>query len=164
MRLTTKGRYAVTAMLDLALHSNNNPTTLADVAERQGISLSYLEQLFSRLRKNNLVKSIRGPGGGYVLNSPASDITIAQVIKSVDENIDSTKCGGDKNCHNKRACLTHDLWMELSASIYTFLNDVSLQSLIDRQDKDKVLAAMTQPSKQVTKTLGAEFLVSSVRP
>ena len=109
MRLTTKGRYAVTAMLDLAFHSQIKPVTLTDIAARQTISLSYLEQLFSRLRRANMVKGFRGPGGGYTLGGKASDINIADIIAAVDEPLDATKCGGDANCQKEQACLTHDL-------------------------------------------------------
>ena len=133
MRLTTKGRYAVTAMLDLAIHHGNGPIALADIAQRQGISLSYLEQLFSRLRKRSLVSSVRGPGGGYNLARGASDIHIAEVITAVDENVDTTRCGGAHNCQNEGPCLTHDLWHELSTRIYEYLNRISLQDLVDRK-------------------------------
>lgn len=162
MKLTTKGRYAVTAMLDLTLHNEDRATTLADIADRQGISLSYLEQLFARLRKKGLVISVRGPGGGYKLSLPPTEISVANIIKSVDENLDSTGCGGAKNCKNEKACLTHDLWIELSNSIYDFLNGVSLQDLIDKQDKTKITDILnTKPKKNRP---GAEFLMSSVRP
>ncbi|MGZ8904020.1 MAG: Rrf2 family transcriptional regulator, partial [Methylobacter sp.] len=114
MRLTTKGRYAVTAMLDLAFHSQIKPVTLTDIATRQTISLSYLEQLFARLRRANMVKGIRGPGGGYTLSGLAVDINIADIIAAVDEPIHATKCGGEGNCQKNQACLTHDLWMGLS--------------------------------------------------
>ena len=133
MKLTTKGRYAVTAMLDLALHNEKGPVTLADIADRQGISLSYIEQLFSRLRKKELVSSVRGPGGGYSLASPAADVHIAEVISAVDEVVDATRCGGAGNCHNNERCLTHDLWHDLSARIYEYLSDISLQDLVDRK-------------------------------
>lgn len=133
MRLTTKGRYAVTAMLDLALHQGEGPITLADIAQRQGISLSYLEQLFSRLRKKALVSSVRGPGGGYSLGRPAGEIFVAQVITAVDESVDTTKCGGAHNCHDSQQCLTHDLWHELSCRIHDYLNGISLQDLVNRK-------------------------------
>ena len=129
MRLTTKGRYAVTAMLDLAIHQDVGPIALADIAQRQGISLSYLEQLFSRLRKQSLVSSVRGPGGGYNL----ADIFIAEVISAVDENVDTTRCGGALNCQENGPCLTHDLWHDLSERIYDYLNRISLQDLVDRK-------------------------------
>ena len=133
MKLTTKGRYAVTAMLDLALHYGEGPITLADIAQRQGISLSYLEQLFSRLRKQSLVSSVRGPGGGYSLGKEAREIFIGEVIAAVDENMDTTKCHGAHNCQNNERCLTHDLWSDLSDQIYTYLNNISLQDLMDRK-------------------------------
>ena len=132
MRLTTKGRYAVTAMLDLALHQGQGPITLADIAERQGISLSYLEQLFARLRKRALVASVRGPGGGYSLGRDAAGIFVAEVITAVDESVDTTRCGGAHNCQNNQRCLTHDLWHDLSERIYEYLNQISLQDLVDR--------------------------------
>lgn len=132
MRLTTKGRYAVTAMLDLALHQGQGPITLADIAERQGISLSYLEQLFARLRKRTLVESVRGPGGGYSLGRDASRIFVAEVITAVDESVDTTRCGGAHNCQNNQRCLTHDLWHDLSERIYEYLNQISLRDLVDR--------------------------------
>lgn len=133
MRLTTKGRYAVTAMLDLAMHHGNGPTALADIARRQGISLSYLEQLFARLRRQGLVSSVRGPGGGYNLAREGGDIHIAEVIAAVDENLDTTRCGGAGNCHNDGPCLTHDLWQDLSDRIYDYLSHVSLQDLVNRK-------------------------------
>ena len=132
MRLTTKGRYAVTAMLDLALHQGQGPITLADIAERQGISLSYLEQLFARLRKRALVASVRGPGGGYSLGRDASQVFVAEVIAAVDESVDTTRCGGAHNCQNNQRCLTHDLWQDLSERIYEYLNQISLRDLVDR--------------------------------
>lgn len=138
MRLTTKGRYAVTAMLDLAIHHGKGPTALADIAQRQGISLSYLEQLFSRLRKRSLVSSVRGPGGGYNLARNASEIHIAEVIAAVDENVDTTRCGGAHNCQNDRPCLTHDLWQDLSTRIYQYLNRISLQDLVERSGGEDV--------------------------
>ena len=133
MRLTTKGRYAVTAMLDLALNHGEGPITLADIAQRQGISLSYLEQLFSRLRKQQLVSSVRGPGGGYSLGRAASEIFVAQVITAVDETVDTTRCGGAHNCHNNQRCLTHDLWQDLSRRIHTSLSQISLHDLMQRR-------------------------------
>jgi len=133
VRLTTKGRYAVTAMLDLAMHQGAGPTALADIARRQGISLSYLEQLFARLRRRGLVSSVRGPGGGYNLAREGSGIHVAEVIAAVDENLDTTRCGGAGNCHNDGPCLTHDLWQDLSDRIYDYLSHVSLQELVDRR-------------------------------
>ncbi len=138
MKLTTKGRYAVTAMLDLALHYGEGPITLADIAQRQGISLSYLEQLFSRLRKRSLVSSVRGPGGGYSLGKEAREIYVGEVISAVDENMDTTKCHGVGNCQNNERCLTHDLWSDLSNQIYNYLNNISLQDLMDRKAVQEV--------------------------
>lgn len=132
MKLTSKGRYAVTAMLDLALHSQKGPVTLAGISERQGISLSYLEQIFTRLRKQGLVTSTRGPGGGYSLSRPAPELMVADVVTAVDENVDATRCGGEANCHGGERCLTHDLWMDLSDQIHNFLSSISLGDLVER--------------------------------
>ena len=140
MKLTTKGRYAVTAMLDLALHEAKGPVNLADIAKRQEISLAYLEQLFAKLRKNGLVDSIRGPGGGYRLKKPAVDISISEVINAVDEPVDATRCGGQQNCQGDLRCLTHDLWMELSEHIFTFLNSTTLGDLVQRKNVQVVSA------------------------
>ncbi|MBL3616757.1 MAG: Fe-S cluster assembly transcriptional regulator IscR [gamma proteobacterium endosymbiont of Lamellibrachia anaximandri] len=145
MKLTTKGRYAVTAMLDLALHYGKGPITLADIAQRQGISLSYLEQLFSRLRKKALVSSVRGPGGGYSLGREAGEIHIGEVITAVDENMDTTRCHGAHNCQNNERCLTHDLWQDLSNQIYSYLNKISLQDLMDRQAVREVSTRQDHP-------------------
>ncbi len=133
MRLTTKGRYAVTAMLDLAYHSEKKPVTLTDIAKRQNISLSYLEQLFARLRRAGMVEGVRGPGGGYQLNRDVSQINIAEIITAVDETIDSTRCGGKANCQTAQPCLTHDLWMGLSEQIRAYLSTISLQDLLQRK-------------------------------
>lgn len=140
MRLTTKGRYAVTAMLDLALHYEQGPITLADISQRQGISLSYLEQLFSKLRKSGLVDSTRGPGGGYRLSREAAAIPIADVITAVDEKVDATRCGGLANCQEDERCLTHELWADLSEQIYDFLSHISLAQLVQRKDVREVAA------------------------
>ncbi|MDP2110112.1 MAG: Fe-S cluster assembly transcriptional regulator IscR [Thiobacillus sp.] len=141
MRLTTKGRFAVTAMLDLALRGGKNPVTLAGISERQDISLSYLEQLFSRLRRHELVESVRGPGGGYYLARPLGDVSVADIIRAVDEPIDSTQCGGKENCQDEHRCMTHDLWVGLNAHIYDYLDNVTLATLVARQEgcKEKVL-------------------------
>jgi Rrf2 family iron-sulfur cluster assembly transcriptional regulator len=134
MRLTTKGRFAVTAMIDLALRQNNGPVTLAAISQRQQISLSYLEQLFGKLRRHELVESTRGPGGGYTLGRKAADITVADIIVSVDEPIDATQCGGKENCMGDgHRCMTHELWAALNAKMVDFLDSVSLQSLVDDQ-------------------------------
>ena len=130
MRLTTRGRYAVTAMLDLALHDQSGPVALSEIADRQGISLSYLEQLFSRLRKRGLVDGTRGPGGGYRLMKSVNLISVADVIDAVDETVDATKCGGQQNCQGEQRCLTHDLWAGLSTQIRNFLGNVSLHELV----------------------------------
>lgn len=134
MRLTTKGRYAVTAMLDLALHAERGPVSLADISERQGISLSYLEQLFARLRRFNLVKSVRGPGGGYQLMQNTAQISVAQVVDAVDESLDATRCEGKGDCHHGEVCLTHHLWEDLSRQIHVFLSGISLADLVGRLD------------------------------
>ncbi|MBU1223495.1 MAG: Fe-S cluster assembly transcriptional regulator IscR [Gammaproteobacteria bacterium] len=141
MRLTTKGRFAVTAMLDLALRGGKNPVTLAGISERQDISLSYLEQLFSRLRRHELVESVRGPGGGYYLARPLAEVSVADIIRAVDEPIDATQCGGKENCHDEHRCLTHDLWTGLNAHIYDYLANVTLATLVAKQDecKEKVM-------------------------
>ena len=134
MKLTTKGRYAVTAMLDLALHAQSGPVSLAAISSRQEISLSYLEQLFSRLRKQDLVTSTRGPGGGYRVSRDLGQVAISEIIKAVNESVDATQCGGRENCHSHGRCLTHDLWEGLSEQIEEFLSGVSLQDLIDNQN------------------------------
>ncbi|HEW97268.1 MAG: Fe-S cluster assembly transcriptional regulator IscR [Candidatus Parabeggiatoa sp. nov. 3] len=136
MRLTTKGRYAVTAMLDLAINQDQGPITLSDISQRQGISLSYLEQLFSRLRKKDLVDSTRGPGGGYRLSRPAKSIAIADVIAAVDEAVDATRCQGQKNCQDSRACLTHQLWTDLSEQIREFLDGITLAQVLDKRPQE----------------------------
>ncbi|WPL15364.1 HTH-type transcriptional regulator IscR [Thiorhodovibrio winogradskyi] len=133
MRLTTKGRYAVTAVLDLAIHQGQGPIALADIARRQGISLSYLEQLFAKLRRQRLVCSVRGPGGGYNLARETDEIKVAEIIAAVDEHVDATKCGGAGDCYNDGPCLTHDLWLDLSHSIYEYLNKISLKDLVERR-------------------------------
>jgi len=152
MRLTSKGRYAVTAMLDLALHVQDGPVTLAGISERQGISLSYLEQLFTRLRKQGLVSSTRGPGGGYSLSRPAGDITVSQVVAAVDESVDATRCGGSGDCHDGRRCLTHELWAELSEQIHSFLSEISLGDLVE-QGRVRALRAEADPGKDVSVVL-----------
>ena len=134
MRLTTKGRFAVTAMIDLALRQTSGPVTLAAISQRQQISLSYLEQLFGKLRRHELVESTRGPGGGYSLGRKAADITVADIIVSVDEPIDATHCGGKENCLGESGrCMTHDLWTSLNQRMVDFLDSVSLQKLVDDQ-------------------------------
>lgn len=133
MRLTTKGRFAVTAMLDLALHGDRGPVTLAGISERQKISLSYLEQLFGKLRRRALVESVRGPGGGYNLARDASLVSVADIIQAVEEQIDSTQCGGRENCQENTRCMTHDLWTDLNATVHGFLSKVTLAQLVEKQ-------------------------------
>ncbi len=140
MRLTTKGRYAVTAMLDLALHSDEGPVSLADVAHRQGISLSYLEQLFARLRRETLVQSVRGPGGGYRLGRSEDDIFVAQVVDAVNESLDTTRCQHKGDCQNGEMCLTHHLWSDLSEEIHGFLSRISLADLMKKREIQIVAA------------------------
>ena len=132
MRLTTKGRYAVTAMLDLAIHHDKGAVALSEVSMRQGISLSYLEQLFAQLRRSDLVVSTRGPGGGYSLKRSPHDISVAQIIDAIEEHIDATQCGGLKNCQGDNPCLTHFLWQDLSDQIRDFLTDISLGNLLNQ--------------------------------
>lgn len=132
MRLSTKGRYAVTAMLDLTLHGGERAVTLAEISETQGISLSYLEQLFAGLRAKGLVRGVRGPGGGYYLGREADDISIADIICAVDEWVEFTRCSGNRDCQDGKICLTHNLWDQLSQEIYTFLSDISLEELVRR--------------------------------
>ena len=134
MRLTTRGRYAVAAMLDLAMHAENSPISLADISKRQGISRGYLEQLFAKLRQQELVVSSRGPGGGYKLSRDMQDINVAQIIGAVNESIDATSCNGAGNCNKGGLCLTHHLWDDLSIQIHRFLNGVSLDSLVHKND------------------------------
>ncbi|NLS14274.1 Fe-S cluster assembly transcriptional regulator IscR [Vibrio sp. SM6] len=163
MKLTSKGRYAVTAMLDVALHSQQTPVPLADISERQGISLSYLEQLFSKLRKAGLVASVRGPGGGYRLGAEPHQIAIGTVIAAVDESVDATKCHGKGDCQGGTRCLTHTLWRDLSARISEFLNNITLGQLMsdnevleisDRQDFDLALSHGLANKKLSTAPIG----------
>ena len=135
MRLTTKGRFAVTAMVDLAMRGKSGPVTMASISERQKISLSYLEQLFGKLRRSNIVESVRGPGGGYYLARPAEKISISEIIAAVDEPMDATKCGGLGNCHDEHQCITHDLWTGLNVKIFEYLASVTLQQVVDSQAK-----------------------------
>ncbi len=148
MRLTTKGRFAVTAMLDIALQATApeniaKPITLADISERQDISLSYLEQLFSRLRRSGLVESVRGPGGGYRLAKPAEQICVSVIINAVDELIDATQCGGEENCKDDKRCMTHDLWTSLNTKIFDYLSGISLADLVQNE-----LASKTKITNQ----------------
>jgi Rrf2 family iron-sulfur cluster assembly transcriptional regulator len=139
MRLSTKGRYAVTAMMDIALHQKQGPVTLAEISQCQGISLSYLEQLFSKLRKHGLVTGVRGPGGGYRLAKTADKISIADIIQSVDEKLDMTKCGGKGDCSNGEKCLTHQLWFDLSCRLYEFLSSIKLDQYVNRPEINELV-------------------------
>jgi Rrf2 family iron-sulfur cluster assembly transcriptional regulator len=140
MRLTTKGRYAVTAMLDLALHGHDGPVSLADISGRQDISLSYLEQLFAKLRRNDLVTSVRGPGGGYCLSRALGEIFVAQIVDAVNEAVDATGCGGTSDCQQGEVCLTHHLWCDLSQQIHGFLSQISLANLVERREVQHISA------------------------
>ena len=133
MKLSTKGRYAVTAMFDVAIHQDSGPVSLSDISERQAISLSYLEQLFARMRRSDLVTSTRGPGGGYRLARQASQIAIADIITAVDERVDAPRCRGNADCQNRQRCLTHELWEDLSSQIHGFLAGISLADAINKQ-------------------------------
>jgi Rrf2 family transcriptional regulator, iron-sulfur cluster assembly transcription factor len=148
MRLTTKGRFAVTAMLDLALHGANGPVTLAGISGRQKISLSYLEQLFGKLRRRALVESVRGPGGGYNLARDASQISVADIVLAVEEPLDSTQCAGRENCRENHRCMTHDLWAELNTTVRGFLSSVTLSQLVERQ-RTKPVSVMRTSRQQL---------------
>jgi Rrf2 family transcriptional regulator, iron-sulfur cluster assembly transcription factor len=144
MRLTTKGRFAVTAMIDLAMRNGEGPVTLADISDRQKISLSYLEQLFGKLRRKGLVSSVRGPGGGYNLARPTLEISVADIIVAVDEPIDATQCGGKENCKDEQKCITHDLWTDLNKHIFDYLGAVKLSELVAKQTKKSSDVAVMQ--------------------
>jgi len=151
MRLTTKGRYAVTAMLDLALHAEQGPISLADISRRQSISLSYLEQLFAKLRRSRLVSSVRGPGGGYRLSRSGEAIFVAEIIDAVNENIDATDCAGKADCREGEICLTHYLWSDLSDQIHNFLSGISLSDLVERNEIQAVVARQRRHEAQAIK-------------
>ncbi|MDT3670944.1 MAG: Fe-S cluster assembly transcriptional regulator IscR [Aromatoleum sp.] len=153
MRLTTKGRFAVTAMIDLASRQAEGPVTLAGIAERQSISLSYLEQLFGKLRRHKLVSSVRGPGGGYRLARDMGRITVADIIVAVDEPLDATQCGGKQNCHDEQRCMTHDLWANLNKRMYEYLDSVTLGALVMREVK-------ADPDMSVLKDLRRRAMIS----
>src|SRR6185436_17676947 len=144
MRLTTKGRFAVTAMIDLAMRNGEGPVTLADISDRQKISLSYLEQLFGKLRRKGLVSSVRGPGGGYNLARPTPEVSVADIIVAVDEPIDATQCGGKENCKDEQKCITHDLWTDLNKHIFEYLRAVKLSDLVAKQRKKSSEVAVMQ--------------------
>jgi Rrf2 family iron-sulfur cluster assembly transcriptional regulator len=144
MRLTTKGRFAVTAMIDLAMRDGSGPVTLAEISARQKISLSYLEQLFGKLRRHQLVESVRGPGGGYCLAKNTAEMSVADIILAVDEPIDATQCGGKENCRDEQKCLTHDLWATLTERIFNYLESVSLRQLVDTQKAKEAAVGVAQ--------------------
>jgi len=155
MRLTTKGRFAVTAMIDLALRQHEGPVTLAGIAERESISLSYLEQLFGKLRRQQLVASVRGPGGGYCLAKPMNAISVADIIRAVDEPLDATNCGGKRNCHEENLCMTHLLWTNLNARMFEYLSSVSLGELVRQQRTEDVpeLSAEQRPARRTRRNI-----------
>ncbi len=159
MRLTTKGRYAVTAMLDLALNAQQGPVSLADISERQSISVSYLEQLFAKLRKGGLVASMRGPGGGYQLSRSGHEIFVAEIIDAVDERMDVTRCGGHGDCQQGVTCLTHELWSDLSDQLHAFLESINLQELVDRREVRVV--ALRQSQMQRTRQENAGIITTT---
>ncbi|MEX8520904.1 MAG: Fe-S cluster assembly transcription factor [Leptothrix sp. (in: b-proteobacteria)] len=161
MRLTTKGRFAVTAMIDLALREHSGPVALAAISTRQQISLSYLEQLFGKLRRHELVESTRGPGGGYSLGRKAEDITVADIIVAVDEAIDATGCGGSENCmggENGR-CMTHDLWASLNAKMLEYLNSISLKSLVG----DQLARGVSVEEAPIKRAISSQPVVKPIR-
>jgi len=161
MKLTSKGRYAVTAMLDVAIHAASGPVPLADISERQGISLSYLEQLFSRLRKSGLVHSIRGPGGGYRLGRCSAQIAVADVIRAVDESVNATKCGGKGDCQSGKQCLTHSLWEGLSNRIEDFLKSISLSELVEQRHVQEISQRQDSSQKQNVDKHSLETLITT---
>ena len=150
MRLTTKGRFAVTAMMDLAIQNRAGPVTLAEISQRQKISLSYLEQLFAKLRRRGLVDSVRGPGGGYRLAKDMAQVSVADIILAVDEPIDATQCGGRENCQDDKKCITHDLWAKLNKHILDYLGGVTLRQLVDTQ---KAKATDVTPVQDMRETM-----------
>ncbi|MCZ8098365.1 MAG: Fe-S cluster assembly transcriptional regulator IscR [Burkholderiales bacterium] len=164
MRLTTKGRFAVTAMIDLAMRQHNGPVTLAGISQRQKISLSDLEQLFGKLRRHELVESTRGPGGGYTLARPMRDVSVADIIFAVDEPLDATSCGGKENCHDEGPCMTHELWSNLNKKMIEFLDGVTLQELVDQQRGRETKAPPKQISVLREHRAALEFPTSTLQP
>ncbi|RPH44986.1 MAG: Fe-S cluster assembly transcriptional regulator IscR [Burkholderiales bacterium] len=164
MRLTTKGRFAVTAMIDLAMRQHNGPVTLAGISQRQKISLSYLEQLFGKLRRHELVESTRGPGGGYTLARPMRDVSVADIIFAVDEPLDATSCGGKENCHEDGPCMTHELWSNLNKKMIEFLDGVTLQELVEQQRGRETKAPPKQISVLREHRAALEFPTSTLQP
>lgn len=164
MRLTTKGRFAVTAMIDLALREHQGPVTLAGISQRQKISLSYLEQLFGKLRRHELVESTRGPGGGYTLARAARGITVADIIFAVDEPLDATRCGGKEDCDGGGPCMTHELWSTLNRKMVEYLDSVTLQSLVDKQ-RDRASHSGSRPVSAAREHRAAlAFPTSTLQP
>ncbi len=159
MKLTSKGRYAVTAMLDVTIHAAYGPVSLADISERQDISLSYLEQLFSKLRKHGLVMSIRGPGGGYRLGKCSAQIDIAEIIAAVNESVDATRCQGKGNCQGGEQCLTHSLWESLSQRIEDFLQNITLAELIAKHDVKTVSKRQDDLQNRISKVSSLETII-----
>lgn len=164
MRLTTKGRFAVTAMIDLAMRQHNGPVTLAGISQRQKISLSYLEQLFGKLRRHELVESTRGPGGGYTLARPMRDVSVADIIFAVDEPLDATNCAGKENCHEDGPCMTHELWSNLNKKMIEFLDGVTLQDLVEQQRGRETKAPPKQISVLREHRAALEFPTSTLQP
>ncbi len=164
MRLTTKGRFAVTAMIDLAMRQHQGPVTLAGISQRQKISLSYLEQLFGKLRRHELVDSTRGPGGGYTLSRSAKEVTVADIIFAVDEPIDATQCGGKENCTDDGQCMTHELWSTLNKKIVEFLDSISLADMVEQQRSREVKQAPRQISVLREHRAALEFPTSTLQP
>lgn len=148
MRLTTKGRFAVTAMVDLAMSQGKHPVTLAAISKRQKISLSYLEQLFGKLRRRALVDSVRGPGGGYRLAQDMTQISVADIILAVDEKLDSTQCGGREDCRDENKCITHNLWANLNQHIFNYLGAVTLKQLVDEQEPRQASVARVHDMRE----------------
>ena len=161
MKLTTKGRFAVTAMLDLALRQNRGPVTLAAISERQHISLSYLEQLFGKLRRAKLVSSVRGPGGGYNLAHGPNQVTVADIVTAVDEPLDATQCGGRENCFDDRRCMTHELWAGLNEHIFGYLRSVTLAELVRQQQPKSGDVSVLQDHRQPPKPRAKAELLPS---
>jgi len=158
MRLTAKSRYAVTAMLDVAVHMNEGPVSLAEVSKRQDISLSYLEQLFTKLRQRELVSSVRGPGGGYRLMQNLEDISVGSIVDSVDEIVDVTRCSGRADCQHGETCLTHELWADLSDEINNFLNSISLASIVEKREVQMVVARQNAAESSAPATRAGDKL------
>lgn len=162
MRLTTKGRFAVTAMMDLAMRGEDGPVALASISDRQKISLSYLEQLFGKLRRHKLVESVRGPGGGYCIARPFDQVAVADIIRAVDEQLDATQCGGRENCHDEHRCMTHDLWSTLNAKMFDYLASVTLADLVvSEKNKRGGATVMFEGARPLAAARGSRDKVSA---